>query len=197
MPDRPSDRQMAPWEAVLAQAMQREDPEGTALEAMQAAQDFATHTGHLLELSEAFWRLDVVPKIDEMVRQRVTPGRVRPVHEGPGAARVPPGAAGARDRRHGPSLTCSTRSPPSRLTGSAASPRDFTDGREKNRPRRGARQPDGLSARPGRVTPEIEAAGQMLDARQAALGERLAANPPAWAKAAWGTPPAEAGALRA
>ena len=73
MPDRPSDRQMAPWEAVLAQAMQREDPEGTALEAMQAAQDFATHTGHLLELSEAFWRLDVVPKIDEMVRQRVSP----------------------------------------------------------------------------------------------------------------------------
>ena len=39
---------------------------------------------------------------------------------------------------------------------------------------------------PGEVTPEIEAAGQMLDARQAALGERLAANPPAWATAAWG-----------
>ena len=40
---------------------------------MQAAQDFATHTGHLLELSEAFWRLDVVPKIDEIVRPRVSP----------------------------------------------------------------------------------------------------------------------------
>ena len=37
----------------------------------------------------------------------------------------------------------------------------------------------------------------MMDARQAELGERLAADPPAWAKAAWGMPPAEAGALRA
>ena len=36
----------------------------------------------------------------------------------------------------------------------------------------------------------------MLDARQAALGEQLAANPPAWALEAWGTPPAEPGALR-
>ena len=62
MPDRPSDRQMAPWEAVLAQAMQRQDPEGTALEAMQAAQDYATHTGHLLELYEAFWRKERRPE---------------------------------------------------------------------------------------------------------------------------------------
>ena len=32
MPDRPSDRQMAPWEAVLAQALQQDEPERTALE---------------------------------------------------------------------------------------------------------------------------------------------------------------------
>ena len=137
MPDRPSDRQMAPWEAVLAQAMQREDPEGTALEAMQAAQDFATHTGHLLELSEAFWRLDVVPKIDEMVRQRVTPGRVRPVHEGPGAAPRSTRCSGRTRSAAGPSLTCSTRSPPSRLTGSAASRRGCTGGRERAGPGEG------------------------------------------------------------
>ena len=37
MPTRPSERQLAPWEAVLAQAMQRRNPEGTALEAMAAA----------------------------------------------------------------------------------------------------------------------------------------------------------------
>ena len=43
------------------------------------------------------------------------------------------------------------------------------------------------------ATPEIDAAGHMLDARQAALGERPAANPPAWALAAWGVPPAEPG----
>ena len=71
MPDRPSDLQLAPWEAVLAQALQQDEPERTALEVIQAAQDFTTHTGHLLQLSEAFWQLDVVPKIDEMVRQRI------------------------------------------------------------------------------------------------------------------------------
>ena len=74
MPDRPSDRQMAPWEAVLAQALQQDQPERTALEEIAAAQDYATHTGHLLALSEAFWRLDVVPQIDQMVKERVTPG---------------------------------------------------------------------------------------------------------------------------
>jgi conjugative relaxase-like TrwC/TraI family protein len=73
MPDRPSKRQLAPWEAVLAQALQQDQPERTALEEMQAAQDFTTNTGHLLQLSEAWWRLDVVPQIDEMIRQRVSP----------------------------------------------------------------------------------------------------------------------------
>ena len=114
MPDRPSDRQMAPWEAVLAQALQQDEPERTALEEIQAAQDFATHTGHLLQLSEAFWRLDVVPQIDEMVRQRITPARVRAVPDrtrsGPRScrrsARTRSAAAGSR--------TCWTRSPPSR-----------------------------------------------------------------------------------
>src|SRR5205823_5306567 len=72
MPDRPSDRQMAPWEAILAQALQQDEPERTALEEMQAAQDLATHTGHLLQLSEAYWRLDVVPQIDAMVAARVS-----------------------------------------------------------------------------------------------------------------------------
>ena len=32
MPDRPSDLQLAPWEAVLAQALQQDEPERTALE---------------------------------------------------------------------------------------------------------------------------------------------------------------------
>ena len=71
MPDRPSDLQLAPWEAVLAQALQQDEPERTALEVIQAAQDFTTHTGHLFQLRQAFWQLDVVPKIDEMVRQRI------------------------------------------------------------------------------------------------------------------------------
>ena len=65
-------RQRAPWEAVLAQVMHQDDPERTALEQMQAAQDFVTNTGHLLQLSEAFWWKDVVPQIDEAVRQRIS-----------------------------------------------------------------------------------------------------------------------------
>ena len=73
MPDRPSDLQLAPWEAVLAQALQQDEPERTALEVIQAAQDFTTHAGHLFQLRQAFWQLDVVPKIDEMVRQRIPP----------------------------------------------------------------------------------------------------------------------------
>ena len=71
MPDRPSDLQLAPWEAVLAQALQQDEPERTALEEIQAAQDFTTHAGHIFQLRQAFWHLDVVPEIDEMVRQRI------------------------------------------------------------------------------------------------------------------------------
>ena len=71
MPDRPSDLQLAPWEAVLAQALQQDEPERTALEVIQAAQDFTTHAGHIFQLRQAFWHLDVVPQIDEMVRQRI------------------------------------------------------------------------------------------------------------------------------
>ena len=73
MPDRPSDLQLAPWEAVLAQALQQDEPERTALEVIQAAQDFTTHAGHIFQLRQAFWWKDVVPQIDEMVRQRITP----------------------------------------------------------------------------------------------------------------------------
>ena len=64
--------------------------------------------------SEAFWHLDVVPQIDEMVRQRITACGVRAVPEGPGAARVPAAAPRARDRRPAASRTCWTPSPPSR-----------------------------------------------------------------------------------
>ncbi len=73
MPDRPSDQQLAPWEAVLAQALQQDEPERTALEEMQAAQDWATNTGYLLQISEAFWRLDVVPQMAAGSRTRSTP----------------------------------------------------------------------------------------------------------------------------
>jgi conjugative relaxase-like TrwC/TraI family protein len=195
MPDRPSDRQMAPWEAVLAQALQREDPEGTALEAMQAAQDFATHTGHLLELSEAFWRLDVVPKLDEMVRQRVTPGefaRYMKDPERPAFHQVL--RAHEIGGRPIPDLLDAITAQSFTGAQSIAAVLHGRAGKERA-PARGATT--GWAERaPQAASPEIEAAGQMLDARQAALGERLAAGPPAWTLEAWGTPPAGPGALR-
>jgi conjugative relaxase-like TrwC/TraI family protein len=195
MPDRPSDRQLAPWEAVLAQAMQREDPEGTALEAMQAAQDFATHTGHLLELSEAFWRLDVVPKIDEMVRQRVTPGEFARYMKDP---ERPAFHQLLRAHEIGgrpiPDLLDAITAQSFTGAQSIAAVLHGRAGKEPA-PARGATT--GWAERaPQSASPEIEAAGQMLDARQAAVGERFAANPPAWAVEAWGAPPAEPGALR-
>jgi conjugative relaxase-like TrwC/TraI family protein len=196
MPGRPSDRQMAPWEAVLAQAMQREDPEGTALEAMQAAQDFTTHTGHLLELYEAFWRLDVVPKIDEMVRQRVTPAefdRYMKDPERPALLQVL--RAHEIGGRPIPDLLDAITAQPLDGTRSVAAVLHWRAGKEPA-PVRGTTT--GWAERaPGEITPDIETGTQMLDARQAALGERLAVNPPAWAKAAWGDPQAKTGAERA
>ena len=135
MPDRPSDRQLAPWEAVLAQALQQDEPERTALEEMQAAQDWTTNTGHLLELSEAYWRLDVVPQIDEMIRQRVSPREYERYRQDPERARATAGAARPRDRR-----------PPDR--GLARRYHRRPDDRAPVH-RRGASRPPGKSGAPG------------------------------------------------
>ena len=64
-------RDRAPWEAVLAAAMARDDPELTALEQVKAAQDVASNSQHLLTLAEAFWWKFTVPRIDQAVRERI------------------------------------------------------------------------------------------------------------------------------
>src|SRR5205814_9001515 len=64
-------RDRAPWEAVLAGAMARDDPELTALEQVKAAQDAATDSRHLLTLAEAFWWKFAVPRIDQAIRERI------------------------------------------------------------------------------------------------------------------------------
>jgi conjugative relaxase-like TrwC/TraI family protein len=195
MPDRPSERQLAPWEAVLAQAMQRSNPEGTALEAMQAAQDFATHTGHVLELVEAFWRMDVVPKIDEMVRQRITPAeyeRYRRDPERP-AFLQQLRAHEIGGRRIEDVLDSITAEP---LAG-ARSIAAVLHGRAGKEPAPVRGETTGWAERaPRDATPQIEAGTKILDDRQAVLGERLALRPPQWAVDAWGMPPAQPGALR-
>ena len=64
-------RERAPWESVIAAAMDRDEPMGTATEALRAAHEYPVHTRHLYELAEAFWWKDVAPQIDDMVRQRI------------------------------------------------------------------------------------------------------------------------------
>ena len=193
MPDRPSDLQLAPWEAVLAQALQQDDPERTALEVIQSAQDFTTHTGHLLQLVDAFWHLDVEPQIDEMVRQRITPAeyeRYRQDPERPAFLELLR-AHEIGGRPIEDVLDSITAEP---LTGlrSIAAGLHGRAGKEPA-PARGTttrwaeRLPGGRSA-------NVDAGRSMLDERQRALGERLAANPPEWAREHWGDPRGKAGA---
>ena len=139
--------------------------------------------------------MDVVPKIDEMVRQRVTPAefdRYMKDPERPAFLQVL--------RAH----EIGGRPIPDLLDAITAEPLDgarsiaaVLHGRAGKGPAPARGTTTGWDERaPRDASPEIEAAGHMLDARQAALGERLAANPPAWAVEAWGVPPAEPGALR-
>ena len=191
MPDRPSDRQLAPWEAVLAQALQQDEPERTALEVIQQAQDFTTHTGHLLELMEAFWRLDVVPKIDEMVRQRITPAEYERYRRDP---ERPAFLQALREheiggRRIEDVLDSITAEPLDGLRSIAAG----LHGRAGKEPAPARGMTAGWAERaPRDPTPEIETGARMADARQAELGRRLAERPEAWALDAWGGPPTEA-----
>ena len=53
----------------------RGDPVGAGL--------VTTNTGHLLQLTEAFWHLDVEPQIDEMVRQRIPPAEYERYRQDP------------------------------------------------------------------------------------------------------------------
>ena len=196
MPDRPSDRQLAPWESVLAQALQQDAPERTALEEMQAAQDYTTNTGHLLELSEAYWRLDVVPQIDEMVRQRVSPReyeRYRQDPERPALLQeLRAHEIGGRSIED--SLDAITAEPMAGLRSIAAG----MHGRLGKEPPPARGETRNWAERAPQNSPEpIREAARMLDTRQAELGRRLAERPPHWALQAWGVPPAEPGALRA
>jgi hypothetical protein len=60
-----------PWEAIIADAMQREDPAPTATETMRQAHETVVNSRHLLDIVEAYWETDVVPQIDAMVQARI------------------------------------------------------------------------------------------------------------------------------
>jgi conjugative relaxase-like TrwC/TraI family protein len=193
-----SERQLerATWESVLSSIMQNEGTEVTAIEAIREAQAFATNTRHLVELREAFWRKDVVPQIDAMVRARVTPAEYarylrdpeRPVLLEQMRGREIGGQPISRQ------LDEITADP---LTGSR-SIAAVLHGRLGKSPapewgtttRWTQRNPVEAS------TEAINETGTALEARQAELGRQMLERPPAWALDAWGVPPREAGALR-
>ena len=195
MPDRPSDLQLAPWEAVLAQALQQDQPERTALEVIQSAQDFTTHGGHVFQLRQAFWHLDVVPKIDEMVRQRIPAAEYERYMKDP---ERPAFLQALREheiggRRIEDVLDSITAGPLDGLRSIAAG----LHGRAGKEPPpvRGATK-TWAERTPAQASAEIQAADRMADQRQAELGHQIAAQAPEWAVRAWGRPPAEPGALQ-
>ena len=198
MPARPSDRQMAPWEAILAQGLQNGEPERTALEEIQAAQDFTTHTGHLFELRQAFWQVDVVPKIDEMVRERIPAAEYERYIRDP---ERPAFLQALRAHEIGGRaiedvLDSITAEPLTGLRSIAAG----LHGRAGKEPPPGRGETKTWAERtPAQASAEIQAADRMADQRQAELGRQLAERPEPWALEAMGRPAvaAESAALRA
>jgi hypothetical protein len=187
--------QMAPWEAVMAQVLAKDDPLGTALEQMKAAQDFATNIGHLITITEAFWWRDVVPQIDEAVRDRLKPGDYERYAKDP---ERPAFLQLLREhelggRPVGESLDLIT----GRSMEGARSIAGVLHGRleKADPPARGETQTFAERV-PGGAAPEISDGYQSADARQAELGREQAVRAEEWALRAWGAPPAEAGALR-
>ena len=196
MPDRPSDLQLAPWEAVLAQALQQDEPERTALEVIQAAQDFTTHTAHLFQLRQAFWHLDVVPKIDEMVRERIPaaayerylkdperPAFLNLLREHEIGGRADRGRARLDHRRAADRTAQHRRRPP-------------WQGGKRTTPGRGGRRRPGLSGPRRRLPPRSKPLAGWRTSGRPSLAARSPRRPPQWAVQAWGRPPAEPGALQ-
>jgi hypothetical protein len=188
-------RDRAPWEAVLAAAMARDDPELTALEQVKVAQDVASNSQHLLTLAEAFWWKFTVPRIDQAVRERIGErefARYLTDPERPALLQ----ALRAHEiggRRIEDSLDAIT----GRTLDGARSIAAVLHGRLDKEPAPARGQTRTWAERAPRDAPDqaLEAA-RRLDARQAELGRQLAQQPPEWALRAWGVPPARAGALR-
>jgi hypothetical protein len=188
-------RDRAPWEAVLAGVMARDDPELTALEHIKAAQDAATDSRYLLALAEAFWWKFTVPRIDQAVRERIGEREFARYMQDPErpALLQTLRAHEIGGRRIEDSLDAIT----GRTLDGARSIAAVLHGRLDKEPTPARAQTQTWAERAPRNAPEqaLEAA-RILDARQAELGRQLAARPPEWALNAWGVPPQEPGALR-
>jgi conjugative relaxase-like TrwC/TraI family protein len=188
-------RDRAPWEAVLAGIMARNDPELTALEHIKAAQDFTSNSQHLLTLAEAFWWKDVVPVIDQAVRDRTGEREFARYLNDPERPALLQAlrAHEIGGRSIGDSVDAITR----RDFGGARSIAAVLHGRLDKEPVPAQGQTQTWTERTPRDAPEaVRETARMLDARQAGLGRQLAERPPEWALNAWGVPPQEPGTLR-
>ena len=195
MPARPSERQMAPWEAVLAQALQQDEPERTALEEIQAAQDWTTHGGHLFQLRQAFWWADVAPQIDEEIRQRISPREYeRYLNDPERPALLQELRAHEIGGRAIPEVLDSITAAPLDGLRSIAAGLHGRLGKEPP-PARGETR-SWAERTPAQAPAEIRTSDLLADERQAELGRQIARQAPEWAMRAWGRPPAEPGALQ-
>ncbi len=187
-------RERATWESVIAAAMAHDDPAGTAIEAIRDAQEWPVNMRHLYEIREAYWQKDVVPQIDDMVRQRITWAEYQRYLNDPERP-----AFLQELRRH----EIGGRPIEDVLDSITATPLDgarsiaaVLHGRAGKEPAPARGQTTTWAERAGHTTDVVREADAELDRRQATMGEQLAAQPPRWAVQAWGAPPAGPGSLR-
>jgi hypothetical protein len=188
-------RERNTWESVVAAAMERDELAGTAIEAMREAQEFPVHMRHLYEIAEAGWWLDVVPQIDDMVRQRLRWDDYQRYLNDPERP-----AFLQELRRHetgGRPIADVLDSITARPLDGARSVAAVLHGRAGKEPAPARGDTVTWAERsPGTAPDYVRESFTELDRRQAELGEQLAAQPPQWGLEAWGVPPAEAGRLR-
>jgi hypothetical protein len=182
-------RERDTWESVIAAAMERAEPIGTATEAMRQAADFPVHTRHLYEIREAFWWKDVAPQIDDMIRQRIGDRDYQRYRRDP---ERPMFLQELRRHEIGgrPIIDVLDSITAAPLEG-ARSVAAVLHGRAGKEPAPARGDTITWAERTGHATPDVGAVDTELDRRQAELGEQLAAEPPQWAVQAWGRPPAE------
>ena len=187
--------QAAPWQAVIAQVLAKDDPLGTAVEQMKAAQDYVTNAGHLITISEAFWWQDVVPQIDQAISGRLSKTEAERYMADPERP-----ALLQLIREHelgGRPVDESVSMITGRTMQGAHSIAGVMHGRlEKSAPPARGETKTFAERVPGGAVPEIGDVYAAADDRQAEIGRQLAERPEPWALKAWGMPPAEPGALR-
>jgi hypothetical protein len=202
MPEPEGMRERAPWESVIAAAMSREELPATAIETMRVAQKLPTSIRHLYDLVQAAWWKDVVPQIDEMVRERI------PAHDYERYIEDPARPALLQTlRKH----EIGGRSIPDLLDAITARPlhglRSIAaglNGRADKEPQPemgrtqtwAERMPEAWRQGNSPFAGTAREMNQALDETQRELGEQLAENPPQWALEQWGVPAAEPGPVR-